>query len=242
MYAMYIADAKEQVLFPVTPSKLTIKIKNQNKTITLINEGEVNWIKTPGLTDIKIDKLILPMYQNYPFAIYDKGFKKAEYYLNKLEQWKRSTKPVTFILSRTTPNNRILLFDTNMTVTIENYEMIEDVENNGLDMAIQLEMKQYEFWGVKKLKVKKKKKATDKAKASKPKKTRKTKQAAKSYTIKSGDTLYGIARKQLNDANKWKSIYTLNKKVIEDAAKKHGRKSSSEGHWIYPGTKINLPS
>lgn len=56
MYSMYIED----VLFPVTPGKISYKIGNNNKTITLINEGEVNLIKTPGLTEITIDELILP--------------------------------------------------------------------------------------------------------------------------------------------------------------------------------------
>ena len=41
MYELYI----DGVLFPVTPGSLNIKINNKNKTITLINEGEVNLIK-----------------------------------------------------------------------------------------------------------------------------------------------------------------------------------------------------
>lgn len=51
-----------------------------------------------------------------------------------------------------------------------------------------------------------------------------------------------IAKKQLNDASLWKTIYSLNKKAIEAEAKKRGRKSSSNGHWIYPGTKLKLPA
>ena len=50
-----------------------------------------------------------------------------------------------------------------------------------------------------------------------------------------------IARKQLGDGSRWKEIYSLNKKVIEAEARKRGRKSSSNGHWIYPGTKLKLP-
>ena len=65
-YYMYI----NKVLFPITPGKLSVKINGNNKTTTLINEGEVNLIKTPGLTDITIDELILPAFQNYPFANY----------------------------------------------------------------------------------------------------------------------------------------------------------------------------
>ena len=46
MYEFYM----DGVRLPVTPSSLTIKISNQNKTINLINEGQVNVLKSPGLS------------------------------------------------------------------------------------------------------------------------------------------------------------------------------------------------
>ena len=237
-YYMYI----QTVCFPITPGKITLKIENKNETLTLINEGEVNLIKKPGLTNISIDELILPAIQKYPFTNYSGGkFRNPEYYLNKLEAWKKKKKPVQFKLSRTTPDGKNLLWDTNFDVTIEDYEIIEDANNQGLDVKIKLSMKEYRVWGTKKLVVKKKKKTTSTKKNVTKKKVRKTKETAKSYTVKSGDCLYNIARKQLNDASKWTSIYNLNKSTIEAEAKKHGRKSSSNGHWIYPGTVLKLP-
>lgn len=235
MYCMYIND----VLFPVTPSKLSLKISNKNKTVSLINEGEVNYIKNPGLTDITIDDLLLPMVK-YPFAIYsNNNFHRADWYLKKLETWKCDNKPVTFIMSRTSPDGSKLLFDTNMSVTIEEYEIIEDA-SQGLDVKIKLTMKQYKEWGAKKLVIKKT--STKKKTVAKKSTTRKTKSPAKTYTVKSGDCLWNIAKKQLGNANRWKEIYNLNKSIIESTAKKHGYKSSSTGHWIFPGTKLTLPS
>lgn len=246
MYEMYIG----KVLFPVTPGKATIKVNGQNKTITLINEGEVNLIKTPGLTDIEIGELLLPAFQKYPFAVYrdgavDRGlsehgidengvFHGASYYLNKLEAWKKKTKPVHFKLTRTTPDGQYLLWDTDFDVTIEDYEILEDREKFGMDVCVKLNMKQYRHWGAKKLTKRKNGKYLLKP-------FRDSKDTPKSYTVKSGDTLLSIARKQLNDGSKRKKIYELNKKTIESAARKHGRKSSSNGHWIYKGTKLKLP-
>ena len=66
--------------------------------------------------------------------------------------------------------------------------------------------------------------------------------AGKTYTVKSGDTLWDIARVKLGNGTKWQSIYNLNKAAIEAAAKKYGRSSSSNGWWIYPGTVLKLPS
>ena len=236
MYGMYIGG----VLFPVTPGKMTIKIKNQNKTITLINEGEVNLVKTPGLSEISIPELLLPSIQSYPFATYRRDeFRSAKYYLDKLEAWKKKKKPVAFKLSRTTPDNKNLLWDTNFDVTIEDYEIMEDAEKYGMDICVNLTMKQYRTWGSKKLVIRKKKKSSKKTATKK--KVRKSKSTPKNYTVKKGDTLMKIAKKQLNDSSKRKKIYQLNKKVIESAARKRGRKSSSNGHWIYPGTKLKLP-
>lgn len=238
MYSMYIND----IVFPVTPSKLSLKVANKNKTVTLINEGEVNYIKTPGLTDIVIDDLLLPMVK-YPFAVYSNNkFHRADWYLKKLESWKLGKKPVTFIMSRTSPDGSKLLFDTNMSVTIEDYEIIEDA-SQGLDVKVKLTMKQYKEWGAKQLVIKKTTKTSTKKKTvAKKTTTRKKKTPAKTYTVKSGDCLWNIAKKQLGNANRWKEIYNLNKSVIESTAKKHGYKSSSTGHWIFPGTKLTLPS
>ncbi len=237
-YFMYI----QTVCFPITPGKMTLKIENKNKTVTLINEGEVNLIKTPGLTDIQIDELILPAIQQYPFANYlNNEFKGPDYYIEKIEAWKKKKNPVQFKLTRTTPDGKNLLWDTNFNVTIEDYEIIEDADNQGMDVKIKLNMKEYRTWGSKKLVVKKKSTSTKKTTVKKTT-TRKTKETAKNYTVKKGDCLYNIAKKQLNNASRWKEIYTMNKKIIEETAKKHGKKSSSNGHWIYPGTKLKLPS
>ena len=47
-----------------------------------------------------------------------------------------------------------------------------------------------------------------------------------------------IAKKTTGKSSNWKSIYKKNKKVIESAARRHRRKSSSNGRYIYPGTKL----
>lgn len=62
------------------------------------------------------------------------------------------------------------------------------------------------------------------------------------YTIVSGDTLWGIAKKFLGKGVRYVEIYNLNKDVIEAAAKAHGKSSSSNGHWIWPGTVLTIPA
>ena len=62
MYKFYF----NKDILPVTPGSITTTYKNQNKTITLINEGEVNIPKSPGLTEFSF-KFMLP-WCNYPFV------------------------------------------------------------------------------------------------------------------------------------------------------------------------------
>ena len=65
--------------------------------------------------------------------------------------------------------------------------------------------------------------------------------AGKTYTIVSGDTLWKISTKFLGNGSKYMQIYNPNSGVIEAAAKSHGKSSSNNGHWIYPGTTLNIP-
>jgi nucleoid-associated protein YgaU len=53
--------------------------------------------------------------------------------------------------------------------------------------------------------------------------------AAKTYTVKSGDTLSAIAKSQLGDANAYMSIYELNRDQLSDPDK------------IKPGQVLKLP-
>ncbi len=63
MYEFYM----DGVRLPVTPSALTIKISNQNKTINLINEGQRNIIKTPGLSKVQLQ--CAPAEQGIPVCV-----------------------------------------------------------------------------------------------------------------------------------------------------------------------------
>ena len=66
------------VLLPVTPEKISYKIKNNNKTIDLMNGSSINVLRQPGLTEISFKALIpcrkYPYYKNKKRPI--KGIKK----------------------------------------------------------------------------------------------------------------------------------------------------------------------
>jgi SH3-like domain-containing protein len=58
------------------------------------------------------------------------------------------------------------------------------------------------------------------------------------YTVKSGDTLYSIAKAKLGDGSRYTEIYALNKTTID--AKNKGKKCSK--YTVYVGTTLRLPT
>lgn len=66
------------------------------------------------------------------------------------------------------------------------------------------------------------------------------------YTIKPGDTLWGISKKFYGTGTKWKTIYNANKDIIEKTAKARWKaaginRDSQNGHWIFPGVTLTIP-
>ena len=61
------------------------------------------------------------------------------------------------------------------------------------------------------------------------------------YTIKKGDTLWGIAKRVYGSGAQYTKIYDANKDIIEKEAKAHGFQSSNNGNRIWPGTILQIP-
>ncbi len=237
MYEFYM----DGVRLPVTPSALTIKISNQNKTINLINEGQRNIIKTPGLSKYSFNAL-LPN-REYPFACYPNGYQSAQYYMSLLEKLKRECKPFEFLVIRTDDAGNLLMTndpDKPLMVSLESYELAEDAGSYGVDVMAKIELLTYVDIKTKLIEFKQSDSGTKTATVTQQRDTT-TAPKNKTYTVKQGDNLWDIARVQLGNGTRQTEIYNINKVTIEAAAKKYGRDSSSNGWWIYPGTVLKLP-
>ena len=68
-----------------------------------------------------------------------------------------------------------------------------------------------------------------------------TSSGGSTYTVVSGDTLWGIAAKKLGSGTKWTAIYDANQSTIEATAQAHGKSNSDHGHWIWPGEVLTIP-
>lgn len=221
-YSMYLAG----VLMPITPSKVKVKINNQNETLTLINGEEINILKSAGLTDVSFD-LLLPQV-SYPFT--NGGAQSADYYLSLFERLKTAKQPFQWILNRSMPSGK-RLFYTNLTVGMEDYQITDDAEE-GFDITVTVSLKQYRHYGTKTVTVQPAETATETPTATVEQPQRETSEAPQQsdYTVKSGDCLWNIAKKYLGDGSRYNEIYELNKDKITNP------------NLIYPGQVLTLPS
>ena len=253
-YSFYMVSDNWKVQFPIAPSELTIKVNGRNESVDLMNEGEVNLLKSPGLTEVNFTALIPASKINkYPFAA---NYEPIDTFTNFLNEMLQKKKPFRFVVVRTVGTN--LLFDTNLKMAVEGYELKESADN-GFDANLDISLKQYREYGTKTVTLTTIKKETNTkpnssnssnssstadstqttAKVETPRETKKS--SSKTYTVKKGDCLWKISKKFYGKGSSWKKIYNANKSTIESVAKKHGKKSSSNGHWIYPATKLKIP-
>lgn len=208
MFRFYLAN----MLLPITPSKLSLKVKNMNKTVTLINEGEVNIIKTKGLREFSFE-FLLP-FTDYSFAAVSRA-KKQKHYLDKLNQLKINKRPFQFVVKR--PKG----FKTNIKVTLEDLNITEDAQE-GRDIKVSVTLKEYRHYGTKKVVfVQPPAPATGEAKQEEKREEAKitenrdasTAQKPKTHIVKRGDTLWGLAKRYYGNGSLYPKIVSANPKI-----------------------------
>lgn len=233
------------ILLPIAPSKLTMKINGKNKTMDLINDGEINLLNIPGLTDFSFT-VLLP-HTKYPFADYngsfafpgvESAFQSPKFYLEVFEWLAKSQKPFRFLVIRKKPNGE-QLFDTNMSVSLEDYQTIEDAEQYGFDIAVDINLKQYKEYKTKEFEVYNDIQADGVInhvfvevvhRPGEP-------YPIKNYTVQPGDSLYSIAKITMGDGEQWGLLYETNKQLIDSANVGY----EDAQYTIHPGQVLVIP-
>ncbi len=203
MYSFYFKSQEEEIQLPIPPANMELKVNNKNKVVELLNIGDVNILKDPGLSEIDF-KILLPG-QPLPFSTYENGFKDPKYFLDRFEKYKIDKKPVRLIITRMAPWNEPL-FGYNMLVSLENYS-IEEKSGEVADIYVVIKLKQYKNYKTQVVEIKE---VGDNKAIATVKEERPAKPKARTYTVKAGDTLWAIAKKELNDGSKYNEIAELN--------------------------------
>ncbi|NPV52221.1 MAG: LysM peptidoglycan-binding domain-containing protein [Firmicutes bacterium] len=195
---------------PVNPEEVTVEGEKQIETVNVINLGEIDFPTGDRRTGIRFASF-------FP-AHYDSGYcryadipdpKEA---INQLIDLRTEGKPVRFLVTETTINTLALVTSVNYT--------IKGGEPGDIYYEVSLRT-----WRDVKVRT-----AAQPAEKRESRPRPDTKPVPKVYITKEGDSLYKIAKLQLNDGNRWRDIYSANRKVI-----------GPDPNRLQPGTKLVMP-
>ena len=214
---------KRKFQFPSLPTKLTISHGNKYSTYNLLDYGEITIPTGKEPSEVSWDGTFYgESRKDYAFLIRKWVTPTTAY--NTLKKWRDNKTPLKLVVADT---------PINIDVTIQSFEA---TPTGGFgDYEYSISLVEYEDKTVKVVK------KTTSSTSSKKTTTKRATSQSKTYTVKSGDTLWDISVRYYRTGTKWTTIYNKNKSIIEATAKKHGKKSSDNGHWIYPGTVLTIP-
>ncbi len=217
------------MLLPVAPSVLEVNEKNQNTTLSLLDESEFTILKLKGLTNYSF-KMLLPS-SKYHFALYENNnFQTPDYFIEELLKYKSEKSVFDF----TVISSKHSLVMINKKVNLEVLNIIYDADGNS-DVEIEITLKEYVHRGTKIVTINENNAGVENTRPPT------TKPPSREYTIVSGDTLSCIARRFYGDERRYTEIYQANKSLLDDIAYSRGFPRESGHWWIFPGTKIVIP-
>lgn len=176
---------KDKFKLPVTPRSFDVSVAHKNTVVNIVSLGEINLLGKTGLRSITLSSFFPA--QDYYFAKADR--KEPDYYIDKLEKWRKSNTIIRFIISGVI----------NMQCTMESFSWGQ--QDGTKDIYYDITLKEYRTVSTKK-RTQKKIKATK----HKIKKGDTLSRIAKKYYGKSSATY----------RNK---IYKANKKIIKNKNK-----------------------
>jgi len=200
--------AGDTFIFPVNPEEITIRRDKQFETVNLLSMGEVEVSQQEKVREIAFSSFFPRQHDNrYCQCGGGDRHPDPQEAMNRLTALMNSKTPVQIIISDTVVN---------VLVTLSAHSSIFKGGEPG-DVYFDVTFRTY-----REMKAKQQGQASPARTDSKP--------LPKMYVVKSGDTLWAIAKQGLGDSGKWKSLYETNKTVIGPNA-----------DLIRPGQKLVMP-
>lgn len=216
--------------FPMMPEKITLGADAKFMTYSTISLGDVKIPRGKGIKEISWSGIFpgKPR-KNNPLV---SSWTDPDTLIKMMEQYRDNGTVCNLLVTGTCINYSVYISSFKGKYSGGSGDFYYDIK-----FIIAIEIKIYT---TNELKIK------SSAKTTRPASKKSTKASATSsktevYVVKDGDTLSRIAQKKLGESSRYTEIYNLNKSTIEAEAKKHGKKSSNNGWWIYAGTKLTLP-
>ncbi len=212
MIKIYFRNDEDILTLPVNPPKLEIIRDGNNLRREIVSIGEINIIRTPKLVEITLEG-IFPANINSPLingALSEKQYRSPTACIKFFEDVRDLKKPIIM----TSSEIDFKLANTEGLVAIDDFSYYKEGGDEDVYYTLKLcEYKKYIAFIDPNDKGKYEALNMEGALVSKYTESNRYsgKIIPKTYTVKSGDTLWAIAKMQLGDGNKYKMLATLNK-------------------------------
>ncbi|MFB5674275.1 LysM peptidoglycan-binding domain-containing protein [Paenibacillus terreus] len=209
-------NQSEVIRLPVNPESLELKSGVNGKSYSIVDFGDINTIQFSKLREISFSSFFPA--QSYPFVVGE--LREPLYYINMIKKWMESRNPIRFVFSGITSpaatnsaEDDLLdagltgtgTFAINMAASIESFDWSITAGSQDVDYSISL--KEYVFYEPRKVSIST---SSTEAKTTVTQKRASDKNTPKSYTLKSGDSLWSVAKKTLGDGSRYKEIQKMN--------------------------------
>ncbi len=209
-------EGESKFQLPVNPSQYTITVANKNTIVNIIQLGDINIIGKTGLREVSLSSF-------FPAIVYNFSNNKTEKdpkdYVNRIEKWRKSGEPIRIIITSTL----------NMECTIESFSYGEHDATR--DIYYTLHLKEYRK--PKATAIKRETSSADDDSGTANTSNRATQSentnSGTTYTVKSGDSLWKIAKQFYGNGAKYTKIFEANKDKISDP------------NLIYPSQVLTIP-
>ena len=177
-------NGEQRITFTVNPREMAISRPNRNQVYSLAMGGTVNAWGGRGLREVKLTTFLPEKHS--PFY----GGVDPQSVLSMLRSWQDSGDPIRLIISDTDINDAFLIED--LTETLR--------EGDG-DVGVTLSLREYKFKSALASLA-----GTDQSSA----KRQDERTVPETYTVRKGDTLWGIAVRFYGDGTRWSVLAAKN--------------------------------
>ncbi|GBF35491.1 phage-like element PBSX protein xkdP [Desulfocucumis palustris] len=204
-----------ELQLPVNPEEVTIRREKQYETVDIINLGEIDFPTGEKVKDITFSSFF-PMEYDPSFCRYS-DLPDPQQAMNRLTAWMISRKPVRLNITGTIINVPVLI------------SAHTSVFKGGYPGDVYYDLT-CRTWREIKVRTAAEAAASLSSTGGLKAQRQDLKPVAGEYKVKSGDTLWAIAKLNYGDGSRWKDIYSNNKKII-----------GPDPDLIYPGMKLVMP-
>lgn len=218
-YSIFFDYNNKTYRIPVNPEEISVENNLSIEKYNILNLGEVAIANYKELNKYSFETEF--PYEVTSYVNYTNDFKSSDFWINLFEEWMKNKTAVRFIASNGKGK------DINTLVLISSLKVTEKATEEG-DKYVSFDLVEYRKFDKKVAVVKSI--AGSKARVRQSSDSKQNPKATnRTYTVVSGDTLWGIATRYYGNGAQYPTIYNANKNII------------SNPNLIYPGQKLVIP-